>query len=327
MRPARCLLAVLLGALAAYAEPPALDPPQPAMAAETMVKPGYAFITGDLGLNRITKYDAQGRPTWYYSQVSPIDVWPLADGTVLCAYLPSGLTGGKGGVRCIRPDGSTLFDFAFDDEIMSVQPLPDGHFLLAECHFGRVTEFDRQGQRLSSFTVVTPPAGHTTMRQIRLMPDGSVLVAECYSHKLRIYGRDGKLLREIDQEYPYCPFVLPDGGFIVGCWNHPKAKVVEFDAQGKLTWTLLPSELPEGMNVTHISEAVRLPSGNTLVSVSCGAGGAGTPRAMVFEVTREKKVVWQIVDPTSATRIATIKVIGAEHLAAAAAAAAVAAGR
>ncbi|MBI5834751.1 MAG: hypothetical protein HZB16_20820 [Armatimonadetes bacterium] len=308
------LVCLLSGALGAQ---PVVDPAQPGLDADATVRPGYAFITGDLGLNRITKYDAAGKPYWYYTQISPIDVWPMPDGTVLAAYLPSPLTAGKGGVRLINPDQSTVFDFAFDDEIMSVQPLTNGHFLLAECHFGRITEFDRQGQRIKSFNVLTPPSGHTTMRQIRLMPDGSLVAAECYSHKLRTYSRDGKLLREIDQEYPYCPFVLPNGNVLVGCWNHPKAKVVEFDAKGQLIWTLLPAELPPAMNVTHISEAIRLASGNTLVSVCCGAGGAGVARAMLFEVTPEKKVVWQITDRVSATRVSTVKVIGPEHLKAA----------
>jgi hypothetical protein len=291
------LAALLLSGLPAGAEP------------TVSAAPGYAFITADIGLNRITKYDADGKAGWVYDQVKPIDVWAMPDGTVLTAYLPSPLTANKGGVRLVDAEKKTVFDHPFDDEIMSVQPLANGNFLIAECHFGRVTELDREGKRISSFTVKTPPSGHKTMRQVRLTAKGTILVGECYSHKLREYDRGGALLKEHDLRFPYCPQPLSDGHTLVACWNAPEAQVVELDAAGQVVWRLTPAELPKEMAVSHIAESIRLPGGHTLVSASCKAAGGAVPRAMLFEVTPDKQVVWQMTDPNSSTWMTTVKLI------------------
>lgn len=307
------IVAGLLSIVAPAAEPPA----GPELATPMRDKPGYAFVTSDLNLCRVTKYNADGQPFWRYDQVKPIDVWPMPDGTVLLAYLPSPLTKNQGGVRLVDAAQKTVFDYPSDDEIMSVQPLENGHFLFAECHVGKVTEMDRQGHRLGSFSVVSKPSGHTTMRQIRLTPQGTVLVAECYSHKLREYDRAGKLLKETDLRYVYYPEPLPGGRVLAGCWNFPEAQVVELDAEGKPAWQVKASELPEAMAVTHIAGVERLANGNTLVSASCKANSRPLPRTMLFEITPEKKIVWQMLDPEGTTWMTAVRVLGAEHLKAA----------
>jgi len=272
-------------------------------------RPGYSFIIGDYSHCQIVKFDADGKATWVYDKVKPIDVWAMPDGTVLTAYLPSPLTANKGGVRLVNPDKTTVFDYPFNDEIMSVQPLANGNFLMAECHYGRITEMDRTGKRIHSFLVKSKPSGHTTMRQIRLTTRGTIIVGECYSHKVREYDRAGALLKEHDLRYAYCPQPLPDGHTLVGCWNAPEAQVVELDADGKVVWRLTPAELPKDMSVTHIAGCIRLPGGNTLVSVSCKAGKGTSPRPMLFEITQDKKIVWTMMDKNSSTWMTVVKLI------------------
>ena len=51
--------------------------------------------------------------------MKPIDVCAMPDGTVLIAYLTSPLTKNMGGVRRVGADQKTIFDFPFNDEIMS----------------------------------------------------------------------------------------------------------------------------------------------------------------------------------------------------------------
>jgi hypothetical protein len=273
------------------------------------VKPGYSFITADIGQSRITKYDADGNVTWEYDKINPIDVWAMPDGTEHTAYLPSKLTKNKGGVRLIAADKTTVFDFPYDDEIMSVQPMTNGNFLIAECHKGRVTELDRSGKQIHSFRVKTKPCGHRTMRQIRLSVNGTIIIGECYSHKLREYDLKGNLLKEHDLEYCYCPQPQPNGNVLVACWNAPKAQVVELDPSGKAVWRLTPDELPKEMKVSHIAETIRLPNGNTLVSTACRASKSAGPKTMLFEITPEKKVIWQLVDHKSSTRLTAVKLI------------------
>jgi hypothetical protein len=66
-------------------------------------------------------------------------------------------------------------------------------------------------------------------------------------------------------------------GHILAC-HEAEAVVREYDRDGTSVW-----EYP---NVTNVFEALRLPSGNTLI-------GCGTDRR-VIEVTPQKNVVWQL---------------------------------
>ncbi len=299
------LLSALLAAASASAAP--------RMAPVLRTEPGYAFLTADLEKCAITKYNAAGQATWsYVRQVKPIDAWALADGSVLMAYLPSPLTRNLGGVRRVDAAGRTLFDLPIDDEIMSVQPLENGRFLVSECHAGRITEMDGQGIRFGSFPVATPPSGHKTVRQIRLTSRGTVLAAETYSHKLREYARDGQVRREFDLRFPYYPLPLPDGRTLVGCWNFPEAQVVELDAEGKTVWSVKASELPKELGVTHIAGVARLPNGHTLVATSCKAGRAPAPRAMLFEITPDLEIVWQMQDPDGSSWLTLVRLLGPE---------------
>ena len=311
------LLAGMIAAVSGSVAGGAAGLPPPALG-DGEAKPGYAFIAGDLAQNRIVKYGADGQPFWVYGGITPVDVWALDDGTVLAAYLPSKDTAGKSGVRLIGADKKTIFDFTFDDEIFSVQPLEDGNLLLAESHKGLVTEIDRTGKRIRSFPVVSKPSGHSTMRHVRLSKKGTVFVAEYRSGKIREYDRGGKLLRELDQKVCVDATPLPGGGLLASCWSEPDAKIVEYDAAGKAVWTLLPSDLPAGFDVNHLAESARLKNGNTLVTAACyhknPAIKKGVPRAYIFEVTPQKKVLWKIIDPKSATRSCGVKVIPEAHL-------------
>ncbi len=68
-----------------------------------------------------------------------------------------------------------------------------------------------------------------------------------------------------------------DNGHILAC-HEAEAVVREYDRDGKTVW-----EYP---NVTNVFEALRLPSGNTLI-------GCGTDKR-VIEVTPAKEVVWEL---------------------------------
>jgi len=68
-----------------------------------------------------------------------------------------------------------------------------------------------------------------------------------------------------------------ENGHLLAC-HEAEAVVREYDANGMTVW-----EFP---NVTNVFEALRLPSGNTLI-------GCGTDKRII-EVTPEKKIVWEL---------------------------------
>lgn len=278
-------------------------------APETMVgRAGYEFLTADVDTHAVTRYNRDGQPIWVYDKVQAIDAWLLPGGDVWIAYLPSGLTGGKGGVRRVAADKSTRFDLPLADELMSCQPLPDGHLLIAECDAGRITEIDGDGKRLKSFELVAKGLGHRTVRQIRLTPQGTILACECYSNILREYDREGKKLAEWKLPMAYCAYRLANGNTLIS--GYRPAHLVEVDPAGKVVWELTPKDLPADLNLAQFGEAVRLANGHTVVS--CCSRGVKGARAVAFEVTADKQVVWQLRESERSRETTALKPLGEE---------------
>jgi hypothetical protein len=69
---------------------------------------------------------------------------------------------------------------------------------------------------------------------------------------------------------------------------------VEYDAAEKMVWELNERDLP-GNPLRLMAGCQRLANGNTLFCNYLGHGHVGQ-QPMVFEVTREKKVVWECAD-------------------------------
>ena len=104
---------------------------------------------------------------------------------------------------------------------------------------------------------------------------------------------DGKVLKELKVPGDvHEALLLPDTHLLVTCGDGHK--VVEYDADGKSVWELNETDLP-GNPLRLMAGCQRLPNGNTLVCNYLGHGHIGQ-QPMVFEVTRDKKVVWECAD-------------------------------
>lgn len=275
-------------------------------AAAKAAGPGYAFIACDVDTFEITKFNAAGEASWVYSEVRPIDAWAMPDGAVLVSYLPSPRTGGKGGVRLIGADKKTIFDFPYNDEIMSCQPLANGNILINECDAGRITEIDRAGKSLRSFEVKAKGMGHKTARLIRLTPQNTVLVGECYSHKLREYDFAGTMIKEWDLPMAYSASRLANGNTLIS--GYKPAQLAEIDPSGKTVWTLTAGDLPAELNIGSFCESTRLANGNTLVACASRSSKPG-PRVVYLEVSPDKEVVWKMMEPSRARETTSLKII------------------
>jgi hypothetical protein len=68
--------------------------------------------------------------------------------------------------------------------------------------------------------------------------------------------------------------------------------VDEVDADGKLVWEITNADLATPL-LNHPTAAQRLPNGNTVIS----SYGAAENQVKLFEVTRDKQVVWTLTLP------------------------------
>lgn len=265
----------------------------------------YDFIIADVDAYEVVRYSKYGERLWVYSDVRAIDVWMLSNDDVLIAYLPSELTANKGGVRIVNSEMETVMDYQIDDEVMSCCILPNGNILFTETKAGKLSELSREGELIRSFDIIAKGMGHKTVRFIRLTPDNTILAAECYSHIVREYSLVGKFIRDFDLTMAYSAYRLENGNTLISGYHPPK--VIEVNSDGETVWELLPKDLPETKGIKNFCEAQRLPNGNTLITNSIREFGKNN--TVLFEITPDKKIVWQLRDSKRIKGITAVKPI------------------
>jgi hypothetical protein len=98
---------------------------------------------------------------------------------------------------------------------------------------------------------------------------------------------------------------LPDGHLLITCGDGHK--VIELDTNEKIVWELNENDLP-GHPLRLMAGCQRLPNGNTVFCNYLGHGHLGE-QPHVFEITRDKKIVWQFGDQTHFKVINQIQIL------------------
>ena len=139
-------------------------------------------------------------------------------------------------------------------QVHAFQRLPDGNTMIAESGVGRIIEVNHDGKLVHEIRLKRDhPSTHSDTRLVRKLDNGHYLVAQEADGAVREYDADGAVI----WEYP------------VPLFDHPRAAGHGPEAFGN-----------------QVFEAVRLPSGNTLVATGNGHS--------LLEVTPEKQIVWAI---------------------------------
>jgi outer membrane protein assembly factor BamB len=139
-------------------------------------------------------------------------------------------------------------------EVHAFQPLAGGRVMIAESGPARIIEVDRDGKLVHQIKLkVDHPHPHTDTRLARKLPGGSYLVCHEGDGAVRQYDAEGNVTWEYE---------VPLFGRQPAAGHGP-------EAYGNKCFA-----------------AVRLPSGNTLITTGNGHG--------VLEVTPDKQIVWQV---------------------------------
>ncbi len=214
--------------------------------------PPYTLLAQDRG--KLAILDRSGAVTWEYPvRHTAHDVQLLPNGNIL---LPTDdatvieLTPAKKVVwkHVSKPAG----DYKGRVEVHAFQRLPDGLTMIAEAGNKRIIEVDADDKVVKSIPlVVDHPDSHRDTRRARKLANGHYLVC---------HERDGTV-REYD-----------DSGKVV--WSY------KLDLAGR------PATPGHGGHGTEVFNALRLPSGNTLI--------AGGNNNRVLEVDPAGQLVWSV---------------------------------
>lgn len=259
--------------------------------AAVAARAAHPFVACDYPDGKVCLVSAEGKIEWEYRCVAPQDCWVLPSGNILFCY--------RTGALELTRDKKVAWEYRSPTdvpvEVHSCQPLPGGRVLLVECGTSRLIEVDRAG-RIAKEIKLTPAPGvkvHRQFRGARKLANGHYLV--CFMHEEKVVELDttGVVVRTIAVGgMPHEAVPLRDGHLLVTLGD--THKVIELDARGAVVWELNENDLP-GHPLRLMTGAQRLPNGNTVFCNYLGHGHIGR-QPQVFELTRDKRIVWSFAD-------------------------------
>ncbi len=140
--------------------------------------------------------------------------------------------------------------------------------------------------------------GHMQTRMARKLPNGNYIAPHLLAFKIKEYRADGTVVNEIKtdllelggreaENWPFTAIRLSNGNTGVNLTHGNKT--VEFDKNGKVVWRVDNSHV-DGRFADPCG-GQRLPNGNTVIS---SYAQRDPKKVRVFEVNRNKKVVWEL---------------------------------
>ena len=189
-------------------------------------------------------------------------------------------------------------------EIHGFERLDNGLTMIAETGNRRIIEVDREGDIHHEIALqVDNPDWHRDTRLVRSTPDGTYLVAHEKDGTVREYDREGTVVWQYALELNgeatpthrghgtsvYSAYRLPSGNTLIGGGNNNR--VLEVNPGGEIVWSLESNEIP-GIQLFWVTQLHAMADGNIVVTNTHAEGE--TPQ--IFEVTREKDLVWGFLD-------------------------------
>ena len=192
-------------------------------------------------------------------------------------------------------------------EVHAFQRLDNGLTMVAESGNGRLVEVDKDGKIVREIPLTLDKRDpHRETRLARKLDNGHYLVCHEIDGKVREYDETGKVVWSYTLDLagrPRSPGHGPEGHGteVFGALRRPNGntliaggnnnRVIEVDKDGKTVWSIGHDELP-GIRLAWVTTLQLLPNGNLIV----GNCHAGPDSPQLFEVTRDKKVVWKFTD-------------------------------
>jgi hypothetical protein len=287
-----------LGLLAFAVPSPAADPPAPT---------GHRVLAQDKG--KVAIVGADGKIEWEVEcGHNSHDIHLLSSGNLLLH------TGGTT-VTEMTPKKVVVWKYEAKPkdgykgrvEVHAFQRLADGNTLVAESGNKRLVEVDKDGKVVKEVALqVDHPDPHRDTRLVRKLDGGNYLVCHEGDGCVREYDPKGKVVWSYALDLGgrpatpghgpeghgtavYSAIRLANGNTVIGGGNNNR--VLEVNADGKVVWSLDQKEL-DGITLAWVTTVHALPNGNLIV----GNCHAGEKNPQLFEVTRDKKVVWQFKD-------------------------------
>ena len=248
--------------------------------------------------------DADGKKVWTYPHATR-DGFVMDDGTKVLT-LSKGKRYRGGAVIRITPDGKeSVIWKGTQTEVNSAQPTATGTFVITEAGpKPRLLEVDAAGRVVVEFPLQCQKKNHHLQtRMARKLDDGTYLVPHLLNFSVLNYDAEGKVLSDFStavegdpkrkiHTWPFTAIRHGENQTMVCCTNGNR--VIDFDIDGDIVWQLTNDDLP-GPWLQDPCGGQVLPNGNVVIT-SYAAGKKDPKAPKMFEVDRDKNVVWKYSD-------------------------------
>ena len=241
-----------------------------------------------------------GTEKWNAGRKAARDGYVLDNGNVLIAWSDE--------VKEINPqeNDTVVFHYrlsAVNKEIGTAQRLSNGNTLIAELgKEPKLLEITTDGT--VAVTVNLKPEtdnAHMQTRMARKLANGNYLVPHLLAFNVKEYNSQGEVIRVLKtdleslggraaENWPFTAIRLENGNTLVNLTHGNKT--VEFDEAGNIVWKISNADFPDLKPFDDPCGGQRLPNGNTVITSYHATKGI-----KVFEVTRDKKMVWKYDGP------------------------------
>lgn len=255
--------------------------------------------------------DEEGKEVWNSGKNGARDGFVLPSGNVLIAW--------SNEAKEFTREKKVVWEYKLSEgnrEIGTIERLENGNTLLTELGpKPRLLEVTAEGKVVVVFPLEPETDNaHMQTRMARKLANGNYLVPHLLAFKVKEYSPEGKIVSQFATDlaqfggreaknWPFTAIRLKNGNTLVTLTNGNK--VAEFDGAGKVAWSISNEDFPDLKPFVDPCGAQRLPNGNTVIA-SYGASKG----IKVFEVSPEKKIVWQYTGPFRAHELQVLTTNG-----------------
>lgn len=235
----------------------------------------------------------KGEEIWNSGKPAARDGFVLPDGNILICWADQVLE--------YNNDKEVVFTYSRREpemELGTAVRLANGNTLITESGKNpRIVEVNRSGNIVLSVPLQPETDNvHMQTRMARKLSNGNYLVPHLLAFAVKEYRPDGQILSVLRTDspefggrdsvnWPFTAIRLRNGNTLVSLTHGNK--IVEFSPSGEVVWKVTNQDLKDHL-FSDPCGIQRLPNGNTVIA-SYGAKEG----IRLFEITREKKVVWK----------------------------------
>lgn len=254
------------------------------------------LVSASYGKNILAITDAKGKVLWSHKTAGPQrghtghhDVHMLPNGNILFHDTWTTLkeiTLAKKVVweyDCANSNGNK----GKKVDVHAFARLPNGNTRIVESKVGRVIEVDQSGKLVHSFPL--KPGGTTSSRWARSTPKGTYLVCSEQPGVVTEYDvKNGKVVWDyLIKTRVYGAMRLKNGNTLIASGSGNS--VVEVSPDKKVLWEIKGKVPGTEINLKWMTCLQERENGNFIV----GNCHAGPDNPQIFEITRDKKIVWE----------------------------------